>query len=85
MRHAILGAGGIGGLIGTILSAGGEQVTAVVRAASVTSEPRDYQLEHDGTGTARGPVTVGSALGGEENGFAADAAGSSYDEGDAAA
>ena len=66
MRHAILGAGGIGGLIGTILSAGGEQVTAVVRAASVASEPRDYQLEHDGTVTARGPVTVVSALGGDD-------------------
>jgi len=62
VRHAILGAGGIGGLIATILSAGGDDVTAVVRAAAAATEPREYELER-ADGTVRASVTIASALG----------------------
>ena len=45
MRHAVLGAGGIGGLIGACLAHAGDSVTLVVRPESVNSYPRKLQLE----------------------------------------
>lgn len=52
----MLGAGGIGGLIGTMLSAGGENVTAVVRPETVAGQPNMFTL-HRSTGmTLSGPV-----------------------------
>jgi 2-dehydropantoate 2-reductase len=45
MKHAILGAGAIGGLIGTALSSLGEDVTVVVRAERLASYPADLVLE----------------------------------------
>jgi 2-dehydropantoate 2-reductase len=53
MKHAILGAGAIGGLIGTALSSLGEDVTVVVRAERLASYPADLVLERPS-----GPITA---------------------------
>jgi 2-dehydropantoate 2-reductase len=45
MRHAILGAGGVGGLIGACLAHAGASVTMVVRAESVAHYPKKLRLE----------------------------------------
>lgn len=45
MRHAILGAGGVGGLIGACLAHAGDSVTLVVRRESVGQYPRQLRLE----------------------------------------
>lgn len=45
MKHAILGAGAIGGLVGTALASLGEDVTMLVRAASLASYPAHLTLE----------------------------------------
>jgi ketopantoate reductase len=45
MKHGILGAGGIGGLVGTALSSLGEDVTMVVRPESLGAYPTTLTLE----------------------------------------
>lgn len=45
MRHAILGAGGVGGLIGAVLAKYGESVTLVVRPEKLESHPRELSLQ----------------------------------------
>src|SRR5437588_6478040 len=45
LRHAILGAGGIGGLMGACLAHVGAAVTMVVRAASLATYPEQLQLQ----------------------------------------
>ena len=45
MRHAILGVGGVGGLIGACLAKSGESVTVVVRPESLTKYPEQLHLE----------------------------------------
>jgi 2-dehydropantoate 2-reductase len=45
LRHAILGAGGIGGLIGACLAKSGAPVTMVVRAESLANYPTQLKLE----------------------------------------
>jgi 2-dehydropantoate 2-reductase len=45
LKHAILGAGGIGGLIGACLAHAGDRVTLVVRAETVASYPKQLHLE----------------------------------------
>src|SRR5208337_104488 len=45
MRHAILGAGGVGGLIGACLAHAGNSVTLVVRREAVAQYPKQLQLE----------------------------------------
>ncbi len=45
MRHAILGAGGVGGLIGAALAKSGETVTLVVRAEALKNYPAELTLE----------------------------------------
>lgn len=45
MKHAILGAGAIGGLVGTALASLGEDVTIVVRPAALPSFPASLLLE----------------------------------------
>jgi 2-dehydropantoate 2-reductase len=62
MRHAILGAGGIGGFIGAILSAGGEDVVAVVRPAAVSTTPSRFELDRGAAGVVSGTVSVVAAL-----------------------
>ena len=54
MKHAILGAGSIGGLIGTVLASLGEDVTVIVRPETLPNYPADLSLERpSGTLTAR--------------------------------
>jgi 2-dehydropantoate 2-reductase len=45
MKHAILGAGAIGGLLGTALASLGEDVALVVRAEKLAGYPKDLVLE----------------------------------------
>jgi 2-dehydropantoate 2-reductase len=45
MRHAILGAGGVGGLIGAILAKSGDAVTLVVRPEALKDYPPELSLE----------------------------------------
>jgi 2-dehydropantoate 2-reductase len=45
LRHAILGAGGVGGLIGACLAHAGDSVTLVVRPESVDQYPKKLNLE----------------------------------------
>src|SRR3954468_2807445 len=45
LRHAILGAGGVGGLIGACLARFGDSVTLVVRPESLASYPQRLKLE----------------------------------------
>jgi 2-dehydropantoate 2-reductase len=45
MKHAILGAGGVGGLIGACLAHAGNSVTLVVRPDSLGNYPKQLQLE----------------------------------------
>jgi 2-dehydropantoate 2-reductase len=45
MKHAILGAGGIGGLIGACLARSGAAVTMVVRTEALAHYPEKLQLE----------------------------------------
>ena len=48
MKHAILGAGAIGGLIGTALASVGEDVTMVVRPDKLSGYPERLTLERPG-------------------------------------
>jgi 2-dehydropantoate 2-reductase len=45
MRHALLGAGGVGGLIGACLAHAGEAVTLVVRPETLDAHPPKLQLD----------------------------------------
>jgi 2-dehydropantoate 2-reductase len=45
MKHAILGAGAIGGLVGTALASLGEDVTVLVRPEKLANYPHDLSLE----------------------------------------
>ena len=45
MRHAILGAGGVGGMIGAVLARAGESITIVVRPESLKNYPAELSLE----------------------------------------
>ena len=45
LRHAILGAGGVGGLIGACLAHAGDSVTLVVRREALAQYPKQLHLE----------------------------------------
>ena len=45
MRHAVLGAGGVGGLIGGVLAKSGDAVTMVVRPDKLKDYPRELSVE----------------------------------------
>jgi 2-dehydropantoate 2-reductase len=45
MRHAILGAGGVGGLIGVALATWGESVTLILRPEALSDYPAELSLE----------------------------------------
>jgi 2-dehydropantoate 2-reductase len=61
LRHAILGAGGIGGLIGASLAHFGAPVTLVVRQETQTSYPQRLKLESP-FGTFDVPVSVAAEV-----------------------
>jgi 2-dehydropantoate 2-reductase len=55
MKHAILGAGAIGGLVGTALGSLGEHVTVIVRPDKLSSYPKELTLERP-SGTITAPA-----------------------------
>jgi 2-dehydropantoate 2-reductase len=61
MKHAILGAGAIGGLIATTLSSLGEDITVVVRPETSASYPTNLTLERP-SGTLTASATAVAAL-----------------------
>jgi len=63
MKHAILGAGAIGGLVGTALASLGEDVTVVVRPGTLPSYPPKLLLERpSGPGSITAPANAVAAL-----------------------
>jgi 2-dehydropantoate 2-reductase len=61
MKHAFLGAGAVGGLIGTVLSSLGEEVTVIVRPASLPTYPRNLTLERP-SGLITAPAKAEASL-----------------------
>ncbi len=61
MKHAILGAGAIGGLVGTALSSLGEDVTVVVRPEKLASYPANLVLERP-SGSLTAPAKAVASL-----------------------
>lgn len=61
LRHAILGAGGVGGLIGAAVAHGGVPVTLVVRRESLAQYPKELQLESP-FGNFRVPVSCSAEV-----------------------
>jgi 2-dehydropantoate 2-reductase len=61
MKHAILGAGAIGGLLGTALSSLGEDVTVLVRPGTLSDYPPNLVLERP-SGRLAAPARAASAL-----------------------
>lgn len=55
MKHAILGAGAIGGLVGTALASLGEDVTVLVRPEKLSEYPESLSLERP-SGTITAPA-----------------------------
>ena len=61
MRHAILGPGGVGGFVGAILAAAGEDVIVLVRPATLTSHPASLSLTSP-LGNVNGPCRPSGSL-----------------------
>lgn len=57
MHHGILGAGGVGGLVGAVLAHAGEDVTLIVRPESLAQQPAQLSLESK-FGKFKVPVSV---------------------------
>jgi 2-dehydropantoate 2-reductase len=61
MEHAILGAGAVGGLVGTALASLGESVTVLVRPEKLAGYPAKLSAERP-SGTLTAPAKVAAAL-----------------------
>jgi 2-dehydropantoate 2-reductase len=61
MKHAILGAGAIGGLMAAALSSLGEDVTLIVRPEKLAEHPRTLSLERP-TSTIHAPVRIAARV-----------------------
>jgi len=61
MKHAILGAGAIGGLVGAALASLGEDVTVVVRPENLSEYPKNLTLERP-SGTITAPANAVATL-----------------------
>jgi 2-dehydropantoate 2-reductase len=61
MKHAILGAGAIGGLVGTALASLGEEVIVIVRPERLTEYPKRLTLESP-QGTITAPARAAATL-----------------------
>lgn len=61
MRHAILGAGGVGGFVGAVLAAAGEPVLLLLRPQSLAGHPETLTLESS-LGNLTAPVRKAAAL-----------------------
>jgi 2-dehydropantoate 2-reductase len=58
MRHAVLGAGGVGGLVGGVLAKTGHPVTLLVRTGRRDHYPGRLSVESETLGTFEAPVRV---------------------------
>ena len=61
MKHAILGAGAIGGMVGTALASLGEEVTVIVRREKLAAYPKSLTLERP-SGVVTAPAKAAAAL-----------------------
>jgi 2-dehydropantoate 2-reductase len=61
MKHAILGVGAIGGLVGTALASLGEDITVIVRPEKLSSYPQSLVLERP-SGAVTAPAKAAAAL-----------------------
>jgi 2-dehydropantoate 2-reductase len=61
MEHAVLGAGGIGGLVGTAVASLGEDVTVLVRPERLPDYPANLSLERS-SGTITAPAKAAATL-----------------------
>lgn len=61
MRHAILGAGGVGGLVGAVLAHVGEEVTLIVRPGTEPRYPSVLSLDSP-FGAIEAPVSVAASV-----------------------
>src|SRR5271157_4024784 len=61
MKHAILGIGAVGGLVGTALGSLGEDITVVVRPESLSGYPKNLSLERP-SGTITSPARAVAKL-----------------------
>jgi 2-dehydropantoate 2-reductase len=66
VKHAVLGAGAIGGLIGTLLSAGGEDVTFIVRHAGLPAAPDTFTVLRQDGSSIEGAVRSVEAITGDD-------------------
>ena len=62
MRYAVLGAGGVGGLVGGALAKAGHPVTLVVRPGRRNRYPEQLTVESNKLGTFEAPVRVADRL-----------------------
>jgi len=62
MRHAVLGAGGVGGLVGGALARAGQPVTLLVRPGRRHYYPERLMVESNTLGTFEVPVRVAETL-----------------------
>ncbi|HEY6581720.1 MAG TPA: 2-dehydropantoate 2-reductase [Rubrobacter sp.] len=62
MRHAVLGAGGVGGLVGGALARAGHPVTLLVRPGRRDHYPERLAVESETLGTFEAPVRVADRL-----------------------
>jgi len=62
MQHAILGAGGVGGLVGAVLARAAETVTLIVRPDAVEHYPRELLVSSRASGAFSVPVSVTANL-----------------------
>src|SRR5919107_1421227 len=63
MRHAILGAGGVGGLVGGALARAGHPVTLLVRPGRMERYPERLNVQCQSLGSFEAPVEVAEHLG----------------------
>src|SRR5919107_4757786 len=63
MRHAILGAGGVGGLVGGALARAGHPVTLLVRPGRMEQYPERLSIQSQSLGSFEAPVEVAERLG----------------------
>lgn len=62
MRHAFLGAGGIGGLVGAALARAGHPVTLILRSESAREHPRLLTVTSQVVGDFTTPVSIATRL-----------------------
>ena len=65
MRHAVLGAGGVGGLVGGALAKSGQPVTLLVRPGRQDHYPERLTVESETLGNFKAPVRVADRLDGQ--------------------